>query len=289
MAGRLRFPNTDSLPRTGVDGHGNVDGVLGIGNLTQAGERRVVLPDMAALVRKIAMKRFGVPLNVALVGATSIMILSACGPREDVAASASSAKPQASQAAVRNEKLLAAAEPFEALTEQAFTAPMPELTKLLAEGRAKAAVASVALDGPAAAQLRDLSSDLNAAFGGGDRSAVALASVESYRVLVSAQDAATAKAPIAVSLLDYAGFKYAGHLKARPPKWDEMATDVAFAKTTWAGLSGQVTSAGLKGAFETALSGMEDGVAQRNRSLAEHSAQTELALVDLLEEHLARR
>lgn len=237
------------------------------------------------------MKRVGALVGAALVSATSIMVLSACSERTEVAASAPppQPRPQASKAALRNETLLAAAETFEALTEQAFTAPIPDLARLRTDARTPAAAAGALLQTPAAAELRDHAAELDAALAKPDRAAIAMASVESYRVLVSAQDATTAKAPIAVSLLDYAGFRYEAHLKARPLQWDEMAKDVAFANSTWSGLSGQVPSAGLRGAFQTALSGMEAGVAEKNAALAQHSAETELALVDLLEEHLARR
>lgn len=237
------------------------------------------------------MRRSNRLFNLALAGATSILVLSACGDRPNVPVAASPAKPasQDSQSVRRNVQLLAAAEPFETLTEQAFTAPPPELTKLHDEARRQLAAAGPALTNSDAAKLSVLSSDLQAAFAQDDRPAIAVASVESFRVLVSAQDATTAKAPIAVSLLDYAGFRFDAHLKAKPPRWNELAGDAAFTRATWAGLRPQVTSAGLADAFETALSGMEEGVSQRNISLAQYAARTELALVDLLEEHLARR
>lgn len=188
----------------------------------------------------------------------------------------------------RNVPLLAAAEPFETLTERAFDAPPKELAKLVAEAKAKAAVADALLDGKGRAELSQRSAELDAAVQRNDQAAIAITSVESYRVLVSAQDAATAKAPIAVSLLDYAGFKYDAHLKAQRPEWSEMSKDVAYAKATWASLRPNVRSSGLQGSFETALQGMEEGVTQKNVALAKHAVRTELALVDLLEEALAR-
>lgn len=240
------------------------------------------------------MSRFGKLTGVVVVGAMSVALLSACGGDRGAAAGNSPQYPaqQATSppsATRSNEKLMAAAEPFEVLTEQAFDAPMTELAKTRADAQAKAELAKPALHDSASLELTRRLSDLDLAFKGEDRAAIAIASVESYRVLVSGQDAAAAKAPIEVSLLDYAGFKYDAHLKSQPTRWDEMGKDTAFAKTTWSKISGQITSPGLRGAFEAALSGMEAGVAEKNPGLAKHSAETELALVDLLEEHLARR
>ena len=58
------------------------------------------------------------------------------------------------------------------------------------------------------------------------------ASIEGYRVLVSAVTD-NAKIPTEVSLLDYAGFRYDANPKARPIRWDDMATAVSFARKTW--------------------------------------------------------
>jgi len=238
------------------------------------------------------MRRYRAFQCVGVVGAASIALLGCSGPADGGAASSpkgagsvSSSSPMAG----RNVPLLAAAEPFEALTEQAFDAPPAELAKLVAAAKAKAAPANAFLGESGRAELSQRSAELDAAVERNDRTAIAIASVESYRVLVSAQDAATAKAPIAVSLLDYAGFKYDAHLKAQRPEWSEMSKDVAYARATWAGLGPSVSSSGLRGSFETALQGMEAGVAQKNLPLAKHAGQMELALVDLLEESLARR
>lgn len=113
--------------------------------------------------------------------------------------------------------------------------------------------------------------------------------MEAYRILVMAQDPVSAKVPIPVSLLDYAGFKYSAQMKSRPVAWDAMSASVREARAEWRKVSGSVRSDGLKGAFEEALVGMEDGARLKNPALAQHAAAIELALVDLLEDHLARR
>ena len=64
-----------------------------------------------------------------------------------------------------------------------------------------------------------------------------------------------------------------------------MTADAAYARETWARISPRVTARGLSGAFESALSGMETAVAQKNAVAAGIAVSNELALVDALEEH----
>ena len=215
---------------------------------------------------------------------------SAADPAATTAAAATRSAPSTAKAASdANERLLAAAEPFEALTETAFTAPFRELGRLRAEARAKAQFVDATLAPTAATRLQQLGSEVDAALAAQDRTAVAIGAVESYRVLVSAQDAATARVPVEVSLLDYAGFKYNAILKSDPVKWAAMADDVAYARTTWSAIEGRVTSPGLNGAFVQALNAMAVGIDTRNAAVAEQAAASELALVDLLEEHFSQQ
>ena len=101
---------------------------------------------------------------------------------------------------------------------------------------------------------------------------------------MSAQDASP-QVPVEVSLLDYAGFRYDANSKSRPVNWDQMTADAAYARETWTRISPRVTARGLSGAFDSALSGMETAVAQKNAVAAGIAVSNELALVDALEEH----
>ncbi|WP_309606980.1 hypothetical protein [Phenylobacterium sp.] len=199
-------------------------------------------------------------------------------------ASASGAAP----AATMNPHL-AAAEPFEALAEQAFDATPAVLGDLQSQAAAKVSVVRGALTPVDAKRIDATMADIGAAVTRRDRAAIALASLEAYQVLVSGQDPRTIKVPIDVSLLDYAGFKSAALLKGGAPNWPAVAADVAYARAHWTQLSGQVTSPSLKAAFEESLKGMEAGSAQKNLPLAQHATATELSLVDLLEEYFDRR
>ena len=135
-----------------------------------------------------------------------------------------------------------------------------------------------------AARLDTLGAGIDTAMRDQNRSALAIAAVETYRVLVSAQDA-SAQVPVEVSLLDYAGFRYDANAKSKPINWGRMTADVVFARETWTRISPRVTAKGLSGAFDSALSGMETAVAQKNAVAAGIAVSNELALVDALEEH----
>jgi hypothetical protein len=89
---------------------------------------------------------------------------------------------------------------------------------------------------------------------------------------------------VEVSLLDYAGFKYDAFAKARPADWTQMANVVTYARDTWARLAPRVSSKGLRGAFESSLSGMDTAVREQNEVAARVAVSDQLALVDALEE-----
>ena len=226
-----------------------------------------------------------------VAAASSLIILSACSPRGDPAKTAPSAPATAAAVTSPAPALnphLAAAEPFEALAEQAFDATPAALGVLQSEAVAQVSAVRGALTPADTKTIDAIMVEIGSAVTSKDRPKLALASLEAYRVLVSGQDPRTIKVPIDVSLLDYAGFKYDALLKGSAPAWPAVAADVAYARQRWSQLSGQVTSPSLKAAFEQALKGMEAGSAEKNLSLAKHASATELALVDLLEEHFEK-
>lgn len=227
-------------------------------------------------------------INHPLGGVAAIAILAAtlgaCNQQADKASPAATAAPASPAASDRNVRLLAAAEGYETLTETAFDKPFPELAATLTAARQKASDARALLAPDQAARLDSLGAGIDTALRDQNRSAIAIAAVETYRVLVSAQDS-SAQVPVEVSLLDYAGFKYDANAKSRPVDWNQMAADVAYARETWARISPRVTAKGLSGAFDSALSGMETAVAQKNGVAAGIAVSNELALVDALEEH----
>lgn len=198
------------------------------------------------------------------------------------------ARPTTTQAAIgRNERLLAVAEGFEALTETAFSAAFERLKTAHDAASSDVTVVNAELSSDDQRRLEVLHGAIRNALRDKDRSALALAAVESYRVLVSAQNA-RAVVPVEVSLLDYAGFKLEALARADVVRWDEMARALEYANSQWATLSPRVSSKGLSGAFEATLAGMKRAIREKNTLAASIASTDELALVDVLEEHFLK-
>jgi hypothetical protein len=234
-------------------------------------------------------------MTVSLARAAAVLVLASSiagckPPAPDAApdAAAAVAGRGGSAQSDRNTRLLDAAGGFETLTETALTQPFTALTATRQAAVDRAATVRSLLTAEQTTRLDALADALDAALAGQDRTATAIAAVETYRVLVSAQDG-TAKVPVDVSLLDYAGFKYDTIVQAQPIDWTGMATDVGYAREVWTRLSPDVSSQALVGAFESSLAGMETAVRERNPVAARVAVSTELALVDALEEHFSAR
>jgi hypothetical protein len=201
------------------------------------------------------------------------------------AATSDNGSPSATSTA--SSAIIAAAEPFEGLTEQAATAPWAQVDGLLSTARAAVGAIRSRLPASSSARVETQLNEIAAARSSQDRLGVALASVEGYRTIVEAQNRATAKPPIPVSLLDYAGFRYDALASARSVDWNAMAQSVAFARQQWSILKPRIKSPAMTGVVESALDGMSAAVKTRNVAFARSAAATELSLVDLLEQQPA--
>jgi hypothetical protein len=120
-----------------------------------------------------------------------------------------------------------------------------------------------------------------------DRLGLALASVETYRHLVEAQDPVAAKVPIPVSLLDYAGFRYNALAQAPTVDWRAMDEAARFAGDQWRGLAPTMRSQALPGVMTESIAAMSLAAKRHDTASARSAAATELALVDLIEEQAA--
>ena len=223
--------------------------------------------------------------------AAAALLISGCN-RHDSGNSAAKApaSPQVAAGAEtsRNRVMRTAAEPFEVLTEQAFTAPWPEADRLIADARSAAATARNLLPARMAPSLDARLAALATARQAQDRRGVAIAAVETYRLLVEAQDA-TAQVPIPISLLDYAGFRYDALAQAHNVDWAAMEQAARFAGDQWRAIAPSIASPALRGVMPQSIDAMAAAVRERNVPFARSAAATELALVDLLEEHVATR
>src|SRR2546423_2046367 len=155
----------------------------------------------------------------------------------------------------KNVSLLAAAEPFEGLTEQSFSAKPKDLQRMIRNAQNAATRVTTVLSDAENTALESELQKINDAKAKNDRSGVALAAVEGYRVLVSATHGT--KVPAEVSLLDYSGFRYDADLKANPVRWTDMQDAAGFAAKQWQAISGRVTDPGLKQRVRDALHVME--------------------------------
>lgn len=187
-----------------------------------------------------------------------------------------------------DEKLRAAAEPFEKLTETAFTASRTALATTLAEALVAGQSVQALLPEQSVKRFGDEIDALKAASRNHRRADIALSSIEVYRTLVTAV-ADGAKVPAGVSMLDYAGYRYRADLKSSPRQWSDMADAASFARQTWTSLTPKVVSPALEAKVTSAISAMEQGAAHKNASAAAKAAQTELDLVDDLEKLFASR
>ena len=181
-----------------------------------------------------------------------------------------------------NEKLRAAAKPFENLTEISFSATLPAIDRTIGEAESAAREIGGSLPADAVRRMDMLISAMKSTRQKQDRAGLALASIEVYRVLVSAVTD-NAKVPIEVSLLDYAGFRYDADLEASPIRWGDMAQAVSFAHENWNKLPPRTKPFPVAQEFEKAITDMDNAVIQKIGSLAASSVKIELDLVDRLE------
>ncbi len=185
-----------------------------------------------------------------------------------------------------NKKLLAAAEPFENLTEMAFTSTWAKIDHTTSDAELAAAGARRALPHGEVGKLDTHLAAMKSARQKQDRADLALSSIEVYRVLVSSVTA-SAKIPTQVSLLDYSGFRYDADLKSSPIRWDDMARTMAFAHQQWAVIAPRLKSAAVGKRFEKAVAGMDQAVHEKNQPLAASSVKSESDLVDELENYFS--
>lgn len=233
------------------------------------------------------MKRSKITL---IVTAAAIMLpLASCNQEakkpENQGAAVDKARPVAPSPTAQ---LLAAAEPFEKLTETAFTAPLAELDKTVLEARTAGIDVKALLSAEASRRMDGLLADIKDKRQKEERAAIALSSIEIYRLIVSAVPG-DAPVPVEVSLLDYAGFRYQADLKSSPVRWADMAEAVRFARAQWSKVTPRVAAPNLAAKVEKSLSDMERAAQARQQEAAAAAVVIELDSVDLLEGYFQRK
>ena len=232
---------------------------------------------------------------VTVMGAA--LLLGACQPAN--VASAPSAKPvqggsiaaakdggEASQIHTDG-KLLAAAEVFENLTETAFSDSPAGLELNIAKGEAAVQMVRSNLAAQAGTDIERQMIILKTAAGRGERASVAIAAVETFRILVSSVSSLQ-KVPVAVSLLDYAGFRYDADLQANGARWADASEAATFAEKQWDFLGLQVSDVRLRAKIDRAIADMQTRAMAHQVVEGRAAAKTELDLVDALEAYFTK-
>lgn len=222
----------------------------------------------------------------------AVSVLTGCGERPAAKSSAGSAASDAVQvtdgASAAPGCLVAGAEAFETLTERAISAPSAQLEAEARRGASQARACEADLSPSQFSALQPIIQRIGEFPQTHDRSQLALNAVEGYRVLVSAQARSASDTPLAVALLDYAGFRYRADVLAAPPRWDDARQAVDFADAQWRTLAPQLSDAALKAAFDADIRALRGAVSAADVAAAERAANVELERVDALEQYFAR-
>ena len=188
----------------------------------------------------------------------------------------------------RNDMLLSATSPFEDLTEYALAANVKGINLALKEYDAGSVELHRILPVSTRGKLDACITAIRKAATQGDKEAIALKSVEVYRLLVESLDTTVLMVPKQVPLLDYAGYRMLALSHAPSKDWSATKKAAEEAAVNWNIIRQRVTDQGLRDALDTAIAGMNRAVIEKNTSMVVFAAQIELSLVDILEKYFER-
>ncbi len=179
-------------------------------------------------------------------------------------------------------QLLAAAEPFEVLTETAFDRDLKKVDAAIAKVDATAPTVRPLLAASAQGVFDKRIAEIKTTRAAGNRADLAQSSIEIYRILVT-EGAGGSPVPSEVSLLDYAGFRYMADLKAATIRWDDMVAATDFTRQNWAIVKPRIKDTATVTKFQAVIDNMAAAAAIKNADRAKASGGAELDLVDALE------
>ena len=181
----------------------------------------------------------------------------------------------------QRQSLVDSAEHFENLTESAFAGPAQSAPKL-ALARASAVSIRKLLAPDQQALLDAALATITQAEKEHKPVDLSLGSNEAYRVVLT-RAGGEAKIPLAIGMLDYAGFRITADGKDFPPRWDDMAKALQFAAQQWSSVKPRIDKPASADAFDHALTALQEAIAAKNVKLLSEAATRELDLVDVLE------
>ena len=193
--------------------------------------------------------------------------------------------PQASTMAVtgKTDPLAGGAEIFENLTEASPVLDAVGFKKSLSEFETLYPEISMRLSPERKMRLDNLVTGVRNAWRNGDRRAMAIQSVEAYRLLQESIDHSGQPVPVEVPLLDYAGFKLNALLLSTRPDWRLVAKTAQEASTWWTAIRPQITDKSLRAAMDHTVDGIKHAAARKDPQLLRFAAKMDLILVDGLE------
>lgn len=179
--------------------------------------------------------------------------------------------------------LAAGAELFENFTESSPVMDAAAFNKSLAKFEALYPSISARLSADGKKRLDFLVTEIRSAWRQGNRGAMALESIEAYRLLTESMDRSGQPVPLEVPLLDYTGFKLNALLLSKHPDWKEVGRTAQEASAWWAAIEANITDKSLREAMAHTIAGIKEASNRKDPSLLRFAAEMDLILVDGLE------
>ena len=217
------------------------------------------------------------PLRAAMLIAATLQFGSA------FAQSAGASKSPALAGTDQAQSLADGAEIFENLTESASALDEVEFNKALSEYEKLSPEIFPHLSPERKTRLETLMRGVHEDWQKKDRGAMAIQSIEVYRLLQESIIDHGQSVPKEVSLLDYAGFKLNGLLLSPQPDWKEVAKTTQEASAWWTAIKPRITDKNLRDAMDHTIRGINDAAARKDTNLLRFAANMDLILVDGME------
>lgn len=183
----------------------------------------------------------------------------------------------------KTDPLADGAEIFENFTESSPVMDAAAFNKSLAKFEALYPSISARLSTDGKKRLDSLVTEIRSAWRQGNRGAMALESIEAYRLLTESMDRSGQPVPLEVPLLDYTGFKLKALLLSKQPDWKEVGRTAQEASVWWAAIEASITDKSLREAMAHTIAGIKEAGDRKDPGLLRFTADMDLILVDGLE------
>jgi hypothetical protein len=187
-----------------------------------------------------------------------------------------------------NDTILSASSHFEDLIEAALAADRPAMEHALQGWEKESAAVYRILPIEVQRDLKAHIDTIKTAFTEEEYQTVAMNALEAYRLLIQSLDPEALVAPVAVSMLDYIGFRINVLLHASTLDWAAVQESAEEAQRHWSSVEGRVDEYGLRDVMHTMLAGMIKAATTQNTDMVAFAANLDLALVDVLEGYFER-